>query len=150
MRELIVQAVWRNSSNTNPCHPLVEADSSWLHTQSANSFRLAWQKKRSAPSLLIPSKRFVQLKPQARLWKERKTHPHIPKPNPLLKPAVRIPPTTFSLDLSRPRAPSDRLQLLRSQNETNRDQDDGDKRLNRDIQRKVRWERRRWWRRWRR
>lgn len=62
-----------------------------------------------------------EMKPQQ--GRGRVSHPNIPKPVPLLQPQIRIPRTTIPLDLPCPVAPANRLQLLRTQNQSNRDND---------------------------
>lgn len=61
------------------------------------------------------------------------TYPNIHEPRPLLQSPVWIPLAALFFDLARPHAPTDRFELLRAENEANRDDEEGDQRLDDDI-----------------
>lgn len=67
--------------------------------------------------------------------KREKPYPNIPKPRPNLQILIRIPCTPFSLNLTCPCAVCHRLEFLSAQDQTSRDQNDGNQRLYCDIER---------------
>lgn len=65
--------------------------------------------------------------------KRAQTHPNIPESISLLQTQIRVPRTAIPLNLTRPVAPADWLQFVRTKHQSDRDDDDGDEGFDDDI-----------------